>query len=335
MSDEYLWDKSGEPAPEVRRLEAVLQALQHAERPLDLGRATGPVRSPRWNRTWTPVALAAAALVVAAIVLWPRSAPMPTPWSVGSLSPGASVNGAPANAGSGLAMGDVLETGPAARLSLRADGVGALKLGPASRLRVVRVDRGAHWFALDRGVLDADISAPPGAFAVETPAVRAVDLGCRYTLGVGPDGTGTLHVTLGWVALERAGRESLVPAGAICAFRPHGGPGTPYFEGASQAFIDALARLDSGHADARAGALDVALQEARDLDGLALWHLLTRVDGAEADRVFDRLGQFVPAPAGVTKDAVRRRDASALAAWWTAIGLGDLAELRAGVLRAR
>ena len=29
------------------------------------------------------------------------------------------------------------------------------------------------------------------------------------------------------------------------------------------------------------------------------------------------------------------QDAKALAAWWTAIGLGDLAELRAGIERAR
>ena len=208
-------------------------------------------------------------------------------------------------------------------------------MGPEGTLRIVRVDGTRHWFALDRGFLDADISAPPGAFAVETPVVRAIDLGCRYRLEVGPDGTGLLRVTLGWVALERSGRESLVPAGAMCAFRPDGGPGTPYFEGATVAFVDALGRLDGARPGAVGAALEVALREARGLDGLALWHLLTRLDGADADRVFDRLAQLVPAPPGVTKDAVRAKDAKALAAWWTAIGLGDLAELRAGIERAR
>ena len=53
-------------------------------------------------------------------------------------------------------------------------------------------------------------------------------------------GASLLHVTSGWVALQLKDRESMVPAGAACATRPGIGPGTPYFEDASQTFRTAL-----------------------------------------------------------------------------------------------
>ena len=49
---------------------------------------------------------------------------------------------------------------------------------------------------------------------------RAVDLGCIYTLDVRPDGSGSLEVSAGWVALEHQGRESFIPAGARSDARP-------------------------------------------------------------------------------------------------------------------
>src|SRR5438876_1202274 len=95
-----------------------------------------------------------------------------------------------------------------------------------------------------RGRMSARISAPPKLFFVNTPSAVAEDLGCAYTLEVDDAGNSLLRVTLGWVALQLKDRESLVPAGAACATRPGIGPGTPYFEDASELFRTALAKLD-------------------------------------------------------------------------------------------
>lgn len=138
-----------------------------------------------------------------------------------------------------------------------------------------------------------------------------------------------LHVTYGWVAFEQYGRESFVPADAMCATRPGIGPGTPYLEDASEAFCAALAKLDfeSLDAAARARALGTVLAEARKRDALTLWHLLARTSDAERARVFNRLAEVVPPPAGVTRGGVLRgtpetqRQMRDL--WRDSLGLGD------------
>ncbi len=148
---------------------------------------------------------------------------------------------------------------------------------------------------------------------MDTPSAVAADLGCAYTLEVDDAGRSLLHVTSGWVALERGPRESVVPAGAACATTPRFGPGTPYFEDASEAFRYALDTFDR-HQDGDA-ALDTVLREARVRDTLTLWHLLARVDDARRVLVYERLAQLTPPPAGVTRDAVLRLDRQALSDW--------------------
>jgi hypothetical protein len=141
----------------------------------------------------------------------------------------------------------------------------------------------------------------------------AVDLGCAYTLEVDDSGWGRLRVTFGWVSFEREGRESIVPAGASCETRPGVGPGTPYFEEASEALRDALAKLDfeGGGADE----LALVLAGARERDTLTLWHLLFRVAPADRGRVYDRLAALAPPPPGVTRAGVLRPDTGTLDRW--------------------
>jgi hypothetical protein len=281
----------------------------------------------------------AATIILAAGLWWARlgqpGAP-PASARAWTAEPGhreAIVAGRKAEPTAHVSAGDLIETGASGRLVLRAGGVGTITLGPNARLRLTHADGGRHWFRLERGAIEADISAPPGVFAVETPAAHAIDLGCRYTLEVTPDGSGTLRVALGWVGLKRDGRESLVPAGAICPMRAGHGPGTPYFEGATPAFVTALAAIDAGGAAADSAALSAVLAEARPLDAIALWHLLTRLGPADASRVYDRLAQLAPPPAVATREAVLAANPGALAAWWDTIGLGDLSVLRAGMVR--
>ena len=174
--------------------------------------------------------------------------------------------------------------------------------------------------------MHATIWAPPGNFVVDTPSAVAVDMGCRYTLEVDERGAGRLRVEAGWVGFEHRGLQSLVPAGRRSARRAPGiGPGTPSFETAVPGLRRGARgdRLRPGRRR-RGGQRSTACSaEARARDALSLWHLLTRVEGEDRARVFDRLAGLVPAPAGVTRDGVLAGERAMRERWWDALGLGS------------
>lgn len=234
-------------------------------------------------------------------------------WEVARLE-GTPTVGANRLEGSGhLAVGEWLVTDYQSRAKINVADIGQVDIGPNSRVRLVGTRSTEHRLALERGRLHAMISAPPRLFIVETPSATAIDLGCSYTLEVDDAGRSVLHVTSGWVALEQKGRESIVPAGAICATERGKGLGTPYFDDASASFRAALARLDFQNGGAQA--LSVVLREAREYDTLTLWHLLYRVRGAERGRVYDRLVTLIAPPRGVTREGVLKLDKGMLELW--------------------
>jgi hypothetical protein len=70
MNDDYLWDKSGEPDPEVQQLEEILGTLRYQHRTLEI-----PSQPIGHRRSYFPI-LAIAATVALAIVaggLWLRA----------------------------------------------------------------------------------------------------------------------------------------------------------------------------------------------------------------------------------------------------------------------
>src|SRR5258707_12862590 len=90
MSDEYLWDRSGEPDPEIQQLEDVLSRLRAPQPPLEWrpqpkARAI-PVRGA-WDARWRGAMAAGIALVLGAS--WLVSRPVHMGWKV------ARVEGAP------------------------------------------------------------------------------------------------------------------------------------------------------------------------------------------------------------------------------------------------
>jgi hypothetical protein len=139
-------------------------------------------------------------------------------------------------------------------------------------------------------------------------------------------GAGLIRVTSGWVGFAWEGREAFIPAGAVCRTRPGLGPGTPRFEDTSETFAAALEAIDTapttGSPEA-AAALDRVIEEARPRDALTLWHLLSRVDPAIRERVFERLAGFVPPPAGVTLTGIRDGNQPMLDRWWDELNLGS------------
>jgi FecR protein len=320
---DYLWDGSGEPDPEVVRLEKVLGELRHRETLPKL-----PAR-PRGTRqfafTWKAGALAAAAaLAVMSGVGWyvwmARGA-----WQVQTIA-GTPVVGVAPNAvrteDVKLRVGQWLVTDSVSRARVAVGNIGSVDVEPNTRVQLVEARGREHRMSLARGEIHARIWAPPKLFFVNTPSATAVDLGCEYTLQVDDSGAGVLRVSLGWVAFESDGRQALIPQGAMCATRPGVGPGTPRYADAPAGYADALNRLDFGSADdpGRQAALDLVISSARPRDGLTLWHLLTRGTAGERAQVYERLAALSPPPAGVTRDAVLSGDRAALDRWWNAIG---------------
>ncbi|HUP04054.1 MAG TPA: hypothetical protein VMU19_08695 [Bryobacteraceae bacterium] len=310
MNDDYLWDRSGAPDAEIERLERVLAPLR-AGRP-SLAAAAAQARPVRPQLRWLA---AAAAVILAALALLRLPAPdaAASAWQVESLSGTARVGGRSASVDMAVRAGQTLRTGADSGLTMEANEVGSVDLGPDSELRASSANR----LLLRRGTLHAFIWAPPRQFVVDTPAARAVDLGCEYTMTVNAAGEGLLRVQYGWVAFQYADRESFIPEGAQCVMRPRSGPGIPYYEDAPAALREGLSRLESGDE----AALSEILAAARPRDGLTLWHLLTRAAPADRGRVFDRFAQLVKLPPEVTREGALKKQARALDLCWDALDL--------------
>jgi FecR protein len=310
MSDEYLWDREGEPDAEIARLERLLEPLAHRPKKLQFEARNEPL--PTKRLPWLGWAAAAAiAVVMVSLAWWVRAERLhkDSAWKV-------SWNGAALHR---VRTGELIETGKGSDARLEADFVGEVKLDPQSRLRIVESTREQQRMLLQRGTMHAFIWAPPREFVVDTPNARTVDLGCAYTLHVNADGTGLLTVEMGWVAFEWRNLESFIPAGAACETRPGHGPGTPHFLDADADFETALARFDSGDRLA----LPVVLAAARPRDALTLWHLLGRTQGDERAKVFDRFSELVTLPPQTTRERIMSGDPSAMDAAWNALGLGN------------
>ena len=342
MHDDYLWDSSNAPDPEIQQLEKSLLQFRHA--------GTAPIfpatleaelhfSQRMWNTLWMP-RLAAAAVVAIAIVaggfLSFRPGPPPASrpgWEVASLAGHPQVGSkiiSSENAKGKLEVGQFLVTDAASRAFISVASIGEVQVEPGSRLRLVETRENRKRIALEVGTIHAAIWAPPGEFVVDTPAAVAVDLGCMYTLHVADDGSGILRTTLGWVGFHVEGRDSFIPAGAACATRPKLGPGTPYFEDASEEFRGALHEIDFGapSAESRNQALKLILARSRPRDALTLWHLLRRVNDAERPRVYARLASLAPPPIGATREGILSLDSQMLDAWWNTFGLGDISVWR-------
>jgi hypothetical protein len=338
--DDYLWDGSGEPDPEIQRLEALLVRFQH-DRPAPIFPAIAPAR--RWafipgRMRLVPVLATTAAAVVAIafvtfLVYGRKTVPVAVAgWDVSRVAgtPRIGPNIISGKETSRLGVGQILETDHESRASLRAEDIGQIEVEASTRLRLLTMGTGLKRIALDRGTIHAYIWAVPGQFVVDTPSAVTVDLGCAYTLQVDDSGAGLVRTSLGWVGFKLNGHESFIPAGAACATKPRVGPGTPYFEDASSKFRAALARFDfeDSTPQQRAGHLEIVLGESRKRDALTLWHLLTRVDEGQRVLVFDRLAKFAPPPAVVTKEGILHLDQPMLDLWWNELGFDDISVWR-------
>jgi hypothetical protein len=249
---------------------------------------------------WWRWAAVAAVLLVSAGTFWRLGSGAGSYWEVTRADEGPDR----------VPAGEWLETGEAARVRIKVGVIGTVEMQPGTRLRLLATRPAGHRMALESGEIHARIAAPPRLFFVETAAGTAVDLGCEYTLRCDRQGNGMLRVTMGWVAYESGGVESLVPAGAVCLTRTGKLPGIPYFEDAPRELIAELDRFETS-----GGGVDGILAAARVRDTLTLWHLLWRVPDADRVRVYNRMAALSPPPAEVSREQALRLDRNALQRW--------------------
>ena len=241
--------------------------------------------------------------------------------AVGKSSASASVPTAidswPVRGAAKIKVGEWIETGSSSSAKVRIGEIGMVEIGPGTRLRVAAASPLEHRLTLARGEIHAKILAPPKLFFVDTASATAEDLGCEYSLKTDQDGTGVLQVTLGWVSFQWRGLESLVPAGAKCRTRPRTGPGVPALT-TPEELIHALETLEAKFDPAGQysdPSLDVILRVARVRDTLTLWHLLSRTELSDRERIYDRIAALSPVPKDISRDKVLQLDQNTLTRW--------------------
>ncbi len=312
MNDDYLWDRSGEPDPEIVRIEQLLGRYRH----------DAPLRVAVHRRRWIAFAAAAAlAVLIAGATLairfhWTSDAP----WDIETIDGSPTVDGKLIERHDQLGVGDTLVTDERSRVVVRVARLGELEIMPGSEVELIATRRGRHRIALRRGVINARLWAPPFTFGVNTPAGLASDIGCAFTLRYSDD-EGLLRVTSGWVDFDGDTRSSLVPEGAMSELNRVLGPGTPYWHDAPDALRAALREFDATGSD---GALLRVLAAARPRDAMTLQHMLERARREHRAPLFDRLAQLVPLPRGVTREGVIEGDDAMIYAWRDELGLGGV-----------
>lgn len=310
MNDDYLWDRSGTPDPEVQRLEELLGRYKH-EAPLKV--------APHRPRRWLSLAAAAALIILVAAgtlavrFYWPHG----EPWDIETVSGLATINGKPVSVHDRFGVGDTLVTSANARVTVNVARVGELDIAPGTELELVATSRRRHRITLRRGSIDARVWAPPFTFGVNTPVGLASDIGCAFNIKY-EDTAGLLAVTSGWVDFDGDLRSALVPQGAMSELSRDLGPGTPYWTDAPPAFVAALREFDT---TASAPALGRVLATARPRDAMTVLHLLERAKREHRAPLYDKLAQLAPPPRGVTRERVIERDLEMLDQWRRSMGL--------------
>jgi hypothetical protein len=238
-------------------------------------------------------------------------------WDVTRLQGRPRIGWLPVSRQSKLRVGDELTTDRSSSAEIKVADIGTVKIDPNSVVRLKASSNSERRLELEKGALEAKVTAPPRIFVVDTQSGRAVDLGCAYRLQTAGSDTTQLHVTRGAVSLEDRGRSSLVLQGFTCESRRGAGLGTPVKDDAPDALRKAVSQFDFEAGGDEAA--ERARSTARPQDAITLWHLLGRSSSAERGRLFDSISALSHPPPAVTRAAVISGDAKMLDLWLKAI----------------
>ncbi|MDQ3159616.1 MAG: hypothetical protein M3Q51_01170 [Pseudomonadota bacterium] len=324
--DDYLWDGSGTPDPNIVALEQRLGLLAHDGAPRRRSSKPGITVTRRPRRRWRFALAAAAMFALCAIGMrgWYQQRlqwETDKPWQLIAQQGDVRIDGRLVDAGAALPTDGLLETGAATTTRLQAAGIGDIAIGEGSRLRLLETRTGRHRVELQQGRMWVRVWAPPGQFAAGVKGAEVIDLGCEFLVEVDAQGMGSMSVLSGWVKIDNLRREVLVPQGTRVRVNGDGAAGTPHAFSASQSFIEALATIDAHH-----GAVDPHGEEVRRLlaaarpqDAISLLTLLRDFPQLADGPMFERLAQLLPTMPGANRDAWRADRMAVLNTWWDAL----------------
>jgi len=313
MSDDYLWDRSGTPDPDIAKLEGLLGPLAH-DAPLN----EVALRRRRSRTPWiVGGAIAAVAAAIAIVLLLPKPAGKPPQTACAGTDGFAFAGiGGDVSCGGGrvakgtLPVGGTLETGTA-EANLKIATIGDARLGQNTKIRLERTDNDRHQLALDYGTMSAKVSAPPRLFAVTTPLTDVTDLGCYYDLTIADGGVGSVTVHDGMVELAtKTGSVVVIPEGCTGEILGEGRPGLPMCKAASPGIVDAILEYDAGDTSAA----DRILAAADRRDAVVLL-ALAAVDTQRRLAVLERLAELSPPPDVEITPELAATDPDLLAPW--------------------
>ena len=286
--NDYLWDGSGAPDPEVQRLEQLMRPLRHAA-PLNELKRPRP-RRPRL--VWVAAGALAVAAVLIVVVLTRGTAACSGTEGMAFTGTGDLACGDGRVSHGVLPIGTTIDTGKN-EADLQIAAIGVAHLGPDTRVRLDATSLAGHNLFLERGRMHARVTAPPRLFAITTPSTAVVDLGCEYDIRVDARGAGEIRVLAGKVELaaDAAGVIVVAPAGTHTTIRPGHRPSLPLATGASDALAAAVARYDRGEPGAIAAIVDATTES----DAITLANLAVLEPTELA--VQARLGEIAPNPA--------------------------------------
>jgi hypothetical protein len=191
MNDDYLWDGSGEPDPEIQKLESTLAKFRHKGQGAEFPAITAAPRLRFWQRImpsqWSfgLVAATATILFIAAfgVLQWsqkPNAASGPG-WDVESVAgtPQVESNAFWRNTGAAkLGVGQTLVTDSHSKANISIADVGTVNVEPNTRLRLVAGGNGHNRLALDRRVSLRWTRLPRSRWTSGAP------IRCRWTIQV-------------------------------------------------------------------------------------------------------------------------------------------------------
>lgn len=293
QQDDYLWDRTGEVDPDVKKLEALLEPMAHDGRELDNLDASDPGGSAGHRRLWLWLVVAAGILLTVGLsAVWLlRRADVPRLWV--------------AETGERL-FADAEFRATEGRRELRLDDVGEFDFRPGSLVRVEQLHQARASLYLERGHMKAfvGVDAKPRFFQVGTPATRCIDLGCHYELDVAEDtGEAFVRVLMGRVAFQNGEREVFVPADAVCRASREHGAGTPYFAADAELLAEPIAAFDAASespADERLALARKVMALAETIEqALPVWHFLEDRDERIALQALAALRRIDPTLTGI------------------------------------
>ena len=333
MKDDYLWDPSGPPDPEVERLERMLGRLRSTRRAGPGTARTSPRRRRPRPQARAPTLLRAVPRAGARRRGRDRRDDRPhladdtrnaargkVAHETGSRA--SARRRSPATGR--LAVGQTLVTDAASRARLDVSTIGQVTVDTDSRVRLVDTRDGHHnWRSNAAPCTRSSRPARPVHRGHAVGDSHRSRLRLHTARGRGRQRACSASPPAGSRSSSTAANRSSPPARQLEPIRAIG-PGTPRYDDAERRCGTALDDFDYGtDAAAKAQRAPGRAPARAPRDAMTLWHLIARVSPADRAAVVDALDTRVPMPASVTREAVMRLDKAALDQWWDALGLRD------------